>query len=212
MKRENKTSDVFISYAANDSALAEEIATYCRNAGLGPFTALDSLPPGADWTDVVWESLAESRVLLLIISPAGLTPRMTMEIGAASAWNKPILAIVTDPAVARLPFVAPDVRYYTLGNIQDVIEAIQANAHQLSDGDRDILARLYGEAGVPADQLATDPAALLKIVRGFKRATGKSATGERLLSEILRLRKQGKLKRTTRSPRSRAASPKSGTA
>ena len=45
-----------------------------------------------------WEALAESRALLTILSPSGLTSSMELEIGAARAWNKPIYGVVTDPS------------------------------------------------------------------------------------------------------------------
>jgi hypothetical protein len=55
------------------------------------------------------------------------------------------------------------------------------------------LASIYSETKVSVDQLALDPRHLQTIVKRFVRATGKIVTGERLLSELLRMRKQGKL-------------------
>jgi hypothetical protein len=54
MKGDDKTYDVFISHAAKDSALAEEISIYCRQAGIEAFIADDSLVSGARRADVVW--------------------------------------------------------------------------------------------------------------------------------------------------------------
>ena len=119
-----QSTDVFISCAAKDSRLAEEIADDCRRAGLEAFTGAELRQEDAATTDSLREALAESRALLTIISSAVLTPWMTISIGAAGAWGKPVFAVVTDPLMPRLPFLTSEVRYYTPGNIEDVIRAI----------------------------------------------------------------------------------------
>jgi hypothetical protein len=190
----SKTYDVFISHSARDAALALEVANACRGAGIEAVTNGDLLP-GADASDALWEALAESRALLTIVSPSGPTPSMAIEIGAARAWNKPIYAVVTDPSSARLPAALSGIRLYTVGKIEDVIRAIESSVRQLTDEDRAILVNVYAELDTSADQLALDPRQLGDLMKRFERRTGKAVPGERLLSELLRLRKQGKLLR-----------------
>lgn len=118
---------------------------------------------------------------------------MGIELVAARAWNKPIFAILTDPATAQLPPAMAEIPLYTVGNIDDVIRAIKASGDELSDHDRSVLAELYFEAQTSVDNLALNLEDLHDWVKRFTTMTRKSVPGERLLSELLRMRKQGKL-------------------
>jgi hypothetical protein len=188
----NKTYDIFLSHAPQDAALAAEIASACRTNGLEVFTGFE-LPPGTDLSDAVWEAIAESRVLLTILSASGLTPSMAIEVGAARAWNKPIFAVVTDPSSTQIPPALSGIQLYTIGRLQEVIDAARSSGQQLSDEDRVHLAALYAELGIAVDQFAINAGALEGLVDRFRRDRGKIVSGERLMSELLRLRKQGKL-------------------
>lgn len=208
-----KVVDVFITHAAEDAKLAGELAVTCRANGLDAVTHAD-LAPGTDASDALWEALAESSALLAILRPTGPTPSMAIELGAARAWNKPIFAVATDLSSARAPAGLADLRFYSPGRIDDVISAIVASRKELSDEDRVVLARLYSEAGVSVDRLALDLNQLGSLARQFRSLTGKTVSGERLLSELLRLRKQGKLLRDgpKEKPRSRRGTGVAGAA
>ncbi len=108
-------------------------------------------------------------------------------------WNKPIYALVTEPSFTRLPTALSGISLYTTGRLQDVIQAVRASVQQLTDEDRDFLIRVYAESDMPVDQLAMQPARLQDLVKKFSSGRGKVIGGERLLSELLQLRKQGKL-------------------
>src|SRR4051794_36075585 len=188
----DKTYDVFISHSARDAALALEVSIVCRRNDLEAFTGAEVLP-GVDLSDVLWNALAESRALLAVLSPSGPTPSMAIEIGAARAWNKPIYAVVTDPSTTRLPPALAGIQLYTTGKLQDVVQAIKQGVQPLSEVDRAYLTSLYSQMAVPVDQLALDPRQLENLMKRFNRSRKKNVSGERLLSELLRLRKQGKL-------------------
>lgn len=198
----SKTYDVFISHGIGDAALALDIAHACRLNGLEAVTNSD-LSPGIHVADALWDALAESQALLAIVSPSGPTISMGIEIGAARAWNKPIFAVVTDSSMTRLPAALAGVRLYPSGRIDDVIEAIRRTSQPLSEEDRTVLARAYSDTGVSVDQLALDPTHLTEIVKRFNQETGKSLAGERLLAELLRMRKQGKLTKSSSLGRSK---------
>lgn len=195
MVRARKTYDVFISHSANDSPFAMKVADACRANGLEVFSDRD-LHVGVQIGDALWEALAESRALLTILSPSGPTPNMAIEIGAARAWSKPIFAVTSDPSSTRIPTALSGMPLYSIGRIEDVITAIKASGEQLTDADRDFLTEIYRESEVSVDQLALEPQNLDRLVQKFRTATGKNISGERLLSEMLRMRKQGRLKRT----------------
>jgi hypothetical protein len=195
MDHPGKTYDVFITHSARDAALALEVANACRENGLEAVTNTELLPSPGN-SDALWDALAESRALLMILPPTGPTTSMGIEIGAARAWNKPIYGIVTDPSFTRLPVALSGIHLYTTGRLQDVIQEIRSSVQQLTDEDRDLLMRIYAEAAISVDQLALQPARLHDLVKRFNRGRGKSIGGERLLSELLRLRKQGKMIKT----------------
>ncbi len=201
MAKSTKIYDVFVSHADTNADLAREVAEPCRENGLEG-VANSELPARRNVGDIVWDALAESRALIAILSPHGPTPPMAVEIGAARAWNKPIYAIVTDPTASYEGAALKGVALYPKGRVADVIRLIQESSHQFTEEDRSLLARLYSEAAVSVDQLLLSPAKLEKLVKQFSRASGKRVDGERLLSELLRMRKQKKLVRSRPAGRS----------
>jgi hypothetical protein len=196
-----KTYDVFVSHALGDASIARRIVKACAESGLEAFI-YDEVQPGENVTNAIWEALTESRALLTVISSSGPTSTMSIEIGAAKAWSKPIFAIAAEPST-RLPIALSGIQLYSLDRIDDVISAIKVSGQQLTDGDRQLLAELYSESETSVDQLALEPRGLNKIVKGFQDASGKRIGGEQLLSELLRMRKQGGLRRTRAPAKSR---------
>ncbi len=196
MPSDTATCDVFISHAAGDRGLAREIATACRASGLQPFTEAD-IRPGDNIADAVWEALSESKAVIAILSRSGLSPSMAVELGGARAWNKPIFGVLADPTLKPDLTSLGNLYFYTPQRIDDVLREIQASGAEFSDNERKVLAELYSETGVSVDQLAFDAKHLEDIVKSFRRSTGKAITGEKLLSELLRMRKQGKLAHKT---------------
>jgi hypothetical protein len=203
MSRNDKTCDVFISHSSRDAEVAKEIAAVCRANGLEAFSATD-VPPTADLADAIWEALVESRALLAIVSPTVETAYLAFEVGAASAWNKPIFTIVTDPTSAHLPAVLAGTPVFPLGRIDDAIKSIKLSGEPLSDEDRSHLAKVYYDVGVPVDQLTFDSAHSDELVRRYNVGRGKVVSEERLLAELLRMRKQGKLARLPSATRTRS--------
>jgi hypothetical protein len=194
MASRSKTYDVFISHAAGDTPLAAELANACRAGGLEAITGAELLPRGAT-EDEMWEALAECRAVIVILAPAGLTPSMGIEVGAARAWNKPIYAVLTDPASTRMPVSMTDLKVYPPSRIDDAIELIK-HGEQLTDDDRSRLADIYRDLRVSVDELTLDPHGMRELVKRFRERTGKTVSGERLLSELFRMRKQGRLKKS----------------
>jgi TIR domain/Nucleoside 2-deoxyribosyltransferase len=184
--------DVFISHAAADAKLATSFAKAFRLSGLEPFTDYD-VSTSENVSDTVWEALAVCKALVAILSHAELSPAMSVEIGAAQAWNKPIYAVVSDPASIRLPSALSRMRLVVPGAIEDIIRDIKTSADELTDDDRETLQAIYLEIGVPLDRFASDHLHLRRLTQQFNRRSRKQVSGERLLAELLRMRKRGKL-------------------
>lgn len=118
-----------------------------------------------------------------------------VEIGAADAWNKPVFLLINGPSSTKLP--APLRRYpvYPLSRLEEVIRIIRSGFDPLTDNERRVLADMYRDLGIPVNQLSESPTALRELVANFNRQTGKQYSGERLLSELLRMRKKSQLPR-----------------
>lgn len=192
MTENSSLCDLFVSHAAGDAKLARELVEACRANGVEAFTAME-LPAGADFADSIWEALAECQAMLIILPPSGLTPNMGIELGAAKAWNKSLFVILTDAASAHLPIALAGTQVFTPGRIDEIIREVKRGSQELTEADRTRLVLLYHSLDVPVDQFTTSPEHLEKLARRFRADSGKAVSGERLLSELMRLRKQGKL-------------------
>lgn len=186
------TYDVFISHTPADAALAASLAESFRSSGLEPFTDRE-IAAAENLSDAVWEALAECKALVAILSRSELSASMSVEIGAAQAWNKPIYVVVADPATIRLPNFLTQVRVVSAGAVEDVVREVQRSSHDWTDDDRQILVDAYLRAGVPVDRFASEHVRLRRLTDQFNKHSKKNISGERLLSELLRLRKSGKL-------------------
>ena len=192
MPRTHKAYDLVISHSPKNSELAAEIAGDCRASGLEPYT--QKLQTSADLSDELWEAISESHALLTIVSPTDSAQLLAILIGAASAWNLPIYAVVTDPdSPTWLPPGFPTANLFTTRRIPDVLHAIQTSVRELSDADRALLKRLYEKKGISPDQFALEPKRLESFAKQFRKQGGTRVPGERLLAELLRMLRQGEL-------------------
>lgn len=187
----SKICDVYISHALRDAHLAKELVDSVRAVGLEPATSLD-FSATAEASDAQWDALAECRAFVVIVSPAGLTFSTGFELGAAQGWNKPVFAVVTE-ASSKPPVALAKAAIYPRAGIDDVVKAIQAIGEPLSDEDRGLLAEIYASMRIPLEKLVLEPSQAEKLVRRFKVRSHRSVSGERLLSELLRMRKRGTL-------------------
>lgn len=191
----NKDYDVFISHAASDKQIATEIAESLGSSGLETFHE-GSIRPGGDVADTIWQALAESRALIAIISPDIPPQAMGMiEIGAAAAWNKPVFLLINGPSSTKVPAALSHYPAYPLSRLEDVIRAIRTGFDPLTDNEREVLAEIYRDLSTPTDQLSQSPMVLRELTTVFNKSTRKQYSGERLLSELIRMRKKGELPR-----------------
>jgi len=85
--------------------------------------------------------------------------------------------------------------------VNDVVASIKRGLSSLTEDDRAVLAGIYCELGMPTDRLLADPAAIDTLAREFHAKCGKMVSGERLVRELLTLRKRGNLPRLRSTPR-----------
>jgi len=190
-----KTCDVFISHAPSDTHLAKEVADNLHSVGLETYYA-GTVEPGMDLADSIWQALAESRALIAIISPD--VPPSSMgfvEIGAATAWNHPVFILINGPSSTKLPPALRRYPVYPIGRLDEVIQRIRTGFEPLTDMEHGILAGIYRDLGTSVDQLSQSPKSLRQLAAKFNAQTKKQLSGERLMSELLRMRKTGQLPR-----------------
>lgn len=191
----SKTWDVFLSHPAAEGHLAAEIAESLESVGLATFHG-GSVQPGADVAEEIWQALAECRALIAIVSSDVPTHSMGLvEIGAAAAWSKPVFLVINGPSTTKLPPPLSSYPAYPLTRLDEVIQLIRTGFQPLSPAQRDALSEIYRQQRVAADKLAQSPGALRELTTKFNRRMKQQFSGERLLSELIRMRKQGDLPR-----------------
>lgn len=115
--------------------------------------------------------------------------------GAAMAWHKPIFVVHTMTGNVRLPSYLEDFPAYPISRIDDVVQSIKRGLKPLSENEQSVLTSVYAELGIPTDRLLREPAAIEKFAQAFNKLCGTNLSGERLLQELVRLRKDGRLPR-----------------
>jgi len=189
------TYDVFVSHSRSSADLAGEIAENLRLAGLQTFHD-GVLHAGADFSDAIWQALAESRAVVVIVTPEAPADAVSLvEIGAAAAWNKPLYVLIDGPSSTKLPAVLDKYPVYPVSRLEEVVRKIVGSFEPLTQEEQQVLGDVYRECGVPADQLSLSPLALRELAEKFNQRAAKHLSGERVLSEILRMRKSGRLPR-----------------
>ena len=193
MATATRTYDVFLSHSARDKDFAADVANRLQAEGLEPFYDA-SIQLGETVSQAIWDALAECHAFIVIVSSESSPDAMGMvELGAAAAWNKPIFVLLNGPASSRIPEALGNYRVYPRNRLDEVLTQIRRNFEPITDDEREVLKETYRELNIPADRLSQSPLELQQLVESFNEKTKKQLSGTRLLSELLRLRKQAKL-------------------
>lgn len=191
MSTRTKNYDVFLSYSHNERPVAEKVAEALDNAGLSVFQSQE-LPVGEPVSETIRRALAVSDALVLIVPSEGsLQANSAIELGAAMAWHKPICVVRPENGRARIPEFLSAHRVYPISRLDDVVQAVKAGHKPLTPQKLATLKGIYIEMETPTDQFIREPAMLDQLADRFNAQTGSTLQGERLLYEMLRLRKRG---------------------
>lgn len=189
------TIDVFLSYNSRDREFAADVADQLKSKGLQPFYDA-SVPAGQEISNAIWDAIAECHAFIAIVSPDSSPDAMGMvELGAATAWNKPVFVLLNGPASSRLPGGLESYRAYPRNRLDEILTQIRRNVEPITDDEREILSDIYRELSIPADRLGQSPRELQHVMNAFNAKANRQLSGTRLLSELLRMRKQSKLPR-----------------
>ncbi|HUN06497.1 MAG TPA: TIR domain-containing protein [Aggregatilineales bacterium] len=85
---------IFISYAREDKAFAEQLHEQLSKYGLDVWLDVKSVPPGADWAKLVAQDISRSDGLLLIMSPdSKASPNVEVEWQQMLTQGKPVIPL-----------------------------------------------------------------------------------------------------------------------
>ena len=103
---------VFISYASQDAAVAEQLCAALEAAGLPCWIAPRDVRAGESYAAAIVQAINSCRMLVLLLSQAAIdSPHVLREVERASSKRRPVLSVRMD--AAKLP---PDLEYFLSAN------------------------------------------------------------------------------------------------
>ena len=119
---------LFISYAHEDSRMADQIERLCQEIGIQCFLDRKDIHWGESITKAVGNGLDEATHVVLIVSPASLKSMwVPFEIGFAFGTGKQVLPVLTHPSL-DLPGYLGDPAHKT--GIEDLEESLRSHLLQ----------------------------------------------------------------------------------
>ena len=191
-----RPSDVFLSSAPVDEATTSSVRRELEKAGLIVF-ADEGEQPDEPLSDAARIGIQESTAFVAVITPTHLrSDRLMLEVGAAWVWATPIYLLLSEVRTDELPTYLGNYPSFPLRTgVARVVEEVRRQAKPLTEEHRQILTAVYQEVGVPVDRLISEPVANADLTIRFTSQSGQRLEPTRLVRELLRLRKVGKLPR-----------------
>ena len=146
------TPDVFISYASQDAALANDIVATLERNNLRCWIAPRDVTPGGHYADAIMGAISGAKALVLVLSDSALASKhVGKEIERASSKGRAIIALRTTatPLTPAFEYFLSESQWIDIGP-----GGIGAAAAKLIDAIRTHLTP--GPATVPAKPLAVD--------------------------------------------------------
>lgn len=189
--------DVFLAASHHDAGVAEVVRRSFEEAGLAVFSSATK-ELGSGFWGAVREEIAAARVFVALLTPSFVkSSQLPLELGGAWARELPIYLLLESLSSKEVPSYLKRyaVKAAPITKLAEVVASVARRAKPLSAAQREQLAGLYADLGVSSDQLAQQPDALEMLARKFNDAAASRMSAERVLQEVVRLRKQGKLPR-----------------
>ena len=185
---------VFLSYAAHDSRIAEVVRRELLDSGFGVFDPYEANLPGAQFGDMLRAELAESDAILVIAQQGSVLPSsVAFEVGAASAWHKPIYVVTDKLGTLDLPSFLQSHRVFPLTRLDELARTLRNAAEPLTENEKSVLVDVYQSVEIPVDQLISDPSTLHSFSSEFNKRVERPQSDARIMQHLLRLRKRSAL-------------------
>ena len=168
------TYDVFISYASQDSAVANAVVAALERHGLACWIAPRDVTPGALYADEIIRSINGVKALVIVLSASAIaSPHVGKEVERASSKRRPIITLRTDtaPLTPALEYFLSDSQWVDIG--VDGTEAafaklITAVRRQLTAASTEKPGQ-HGGTAQPASEPLRRPPASLRMTRRLSR-------------------------------------------
>ena len=192
-----RTYDVFVSHAQIDRKTAQIVVRALEERGLYVFPPSSGGPNPKDiWSDVNRDAISESKAFVVVLTPRSLKSQSILfHLGAALAWDMPVYVVSDGITKSQIPPTFKHAKSCSLADLSKMVSTIvrDTTRRPLSVDEEETLATIYGKIGVPSDELLDDPPVLRRLANRFNRKIHASFAPERLLKELIRLRKKGQL-------------------
>ena len=193
-----ETHDVFLIHGAQDLGFTSIVRSAFSEAGLDVY-ALDHLKPDESFLSEFRSELAECSAFMVILTRSTLdSQNVAVGIGAAMAWNKPVYILYDGISPKEIPSYLRDFHLVPLSKLPQVVAKIAKSRKPLSELERETLVNVYQDLALATDQLIVRPAAVDELWQKFHAETQSAVPPKRLVEELMRLRKQGKLPRLSK--------------
>jgi hypothetical protein len=197
MVQDGKTYDLFLSYSIDLSDEAKSLKKKLTKAGFTVFEP-SKVQLGQNIVKETWDALAGSWAVVVLIKPGRIPSTAAVEIGAASAWQKPTYILTAGKGEYHVPLYFSQYLVFDMSDVDKLIERIRNDRRPLTEDQLYSLKNAYRKLGIPTDKLLLQPASIEKLQKMLQKDIGLQVSGERIMQWLLRLRKQGNLPRVRR--------------
>ncbi len=185
--------DVFLSHHPQDGGLASMVTREIESAGCGVFS-LESLPLGSHIQSQVLDALVDSSAVVVLLTRSSVESRgVAFEVGVAMGWDKPVYIIHDGLEMRSIPEFLNQFHLVPLSDLPRVVKQIQSLRKPLSNSQRESLIDAFQKVAVPVDQLLRDSKQRTRLSNLFSEQSAEPISSNRLLQELIRLRKKGQL-------------------
>ena len=194
----NTIYDVFITHGARDRGIADLVGRALADAGLEVYAIHESQPDEDELSEMRTELAGCSAFVVILTQSTVKSPNVAFEIGMALAWNKPVFVLYDGISKSDIPNYLRSYRVASISKLSQVVREIKKVQQPLSDSDRETLVEVYCDLAVATDKLLGRPLLVRQLAEDFNGRTKSAVGGEKLVQELIRLRKQGKLPKLKR--------------
>ncbi len=190
--------DVFVCHGTLDVGIADVVRRAFEAEQLEVFAVHEIIPDDSFMAEVR-RALAECHAFVLLLTRSTLqSPDVALEIGMATAWNKPVYVLYDGIAKSEIPVYLNEFHVAPISHLDRIVKEIRGNQQPLTQEQLERLLKVYEEFGIPTDKLLTKPVALRELAHKYNRNGRTSIPAEKLIQELIRLRKQGKVPKLRR--------------
>lgn len=190
--------DVFLTFAAADAAVGGAVHRQLEAAGLTVVPS-DRIGAGVELSEGVLRQITTSATFAVILTPSSLhNGNLALELGVAWGAAVPVYVLTSGVPTADVPAYLAKYRVGELwGGLPRIVDEIRLSAQPLTDDQTQTLLDTFKRLGATVDDLQRDFSARVRLAEDFAGETGLTLKPDRLVRELLRLRKAKRLPKLT---------------